>query len=354
MPFGWIGHTVRLAARDGYDVRLELADAGVGDVEGLLEDGSAVGPAAFLLMCALVINAVDDEMHGASNGRMARGTANLMIQAAAAAQNLAAAIETVERFFVVAGTRCRIELQQVEAEAKLLFRSESGDLRAQQVVEEMLATFLNILISFYLGFLPPLSRFATTARSHPLLGRAHPFFLCPVVGDTATALHFPAAYLGFSPKPKVLSAPLLEGEMSWLSLHADAVQCRFSGADRDSLSASLFRSLVERDRSLDECCRQMLLSEAALRRGLYLEGTSFRTIRRAALVERVRPHLSAGMSADDLAAALGYSDARSLRRALHLATGLSLTELRQNSRFTPGAGPPKVLARLCEEVRRQA
>lgn len=354
MPMGWIGHTADLAARQGYDARTDLVRAGAAEHASALDDRAPLGAAEYLLMCALIINAVDDEMHGVSIGRMTRGTANLMVQAVASARDLASAIDTFCRFFVVAGTFSRVSLETMGPEARLTFRVESHTARTQQVVEEMMATFLHIQLSFYLGFLLPLSRFDTPAPDHPLLGQTHPYFLSTVSRGNGTSLRFPAAYLALPGKPKVLSNPLLEGEMTWLRLLARARGELFDHAESDSLSGELFRALVQADADFEGSCARLGLAPGELRRGLWVEGQTFRSLRRAALVQRAAPHLRAGVNADDLAQTLGYSDARSFRRALKLATGLTLSELRDETRDLRGAGPPTVLARLSAEKQRQA
>lgn len=354
MPLGWIGHTARLAAREGYDVRGDLAAAGAIGGAADLDDGAPLGAAEYLLMCALIINAMDDEMHGVSSARMTRGTANLMVQAVASARDLAGAIDTFRRFFVVAGTYCRIGLETSGGDARLTFHVESREARAQQVVEEMLATFLHIQLTFYLGFLLPLRRFDTTAPDHPLTGARHPYFLCPTARRNVTALRFDAALLALPGKARVLSNPLMEGEMAWLKLLAQTGEGFSDAGGEDSLSGELFRCLMVGDADFEQCARRLSLTAGELRRGLWQEGASFRGLRRAALVRRAVPHLRAGANAEDVAETLGYSDARSFRRALKLATGLSLAELREVRLEAGGGGPPSVLERLRAEKALQA
>jgi AraC-like DNA-binding protein len=351
MPLGWIGHTAKLAAGEGVDVLPAVAQASLGP-GGRFSERSPVGAAEYLLMCVLIINGMDDEMHGVTRGRMSRGTANLMVQAAASSPRLAGAIASFQRFFEIAGAFCRIELQQDEHEAHILIRSESGDARAQQLVEEMVGTFLHIQLSAYLDFFLPLSRFSTTAPDHPLTGQTHAYFLCPVVRRNTTALSFPASYLHFSGKPRSMQNPLLEGELTWLSLHNEAAYGWFNRAHADSLSAAVFRKLRERLLGFEACGQALRLTPAQLRHGLWREGTSFRRLRRAALLERARAHLSEGAGAEALAEVLDYSDARSFRRALKLATGLSISDLR-GQLAPPGAGPPAVIERLKAEKLRQ-
>ena len=88
LPFGWIGRTAILTAEAGADVRGVMAEAGVRGGTGLVDDASPIGPAEFLLMCRLVIKAVEDEMHGAARSRMMLGTANMVVRAMASSRTL--------------------------------------------------------------------------------------------------------------------------------------------------------------------------------------------------------------------------------------------------------------------------
>lgn len=349
MPFGWIGLTARLTAQAGADVRFALAEAGVCEGEGLIEDASPIDPAEFLLMCMLVINTVDDEMHGAARSRMMRGSANMVVRAMASTRTLQEAIETAVRFFVIAGAYCRVELATSDDEARILIRSDSGDPQALPVVEELFATFLHIQLSHVLGFLLPVTRFSTTSPWHPHLGGMHPYLRGPVVRSETTELAFPAPYLGFACRARVTGDPKLEGELAWIARHGELDAGVFLGGDADSVSGEVYRRLLERDQAFDTCSMQLGYTPHELRRRLWQEGASFRRMRQAALVERARPLLTAGGKVDDLAEALGYSDGRSFRRALKSATGLGVSELRAAPLSSVTGAAPSVLARLKRE-----
>lgn len=346
MPFGWIGLTARLAAQAGADVRHAMAEAGIREGEGLVEDASPIDPAEFLLMCLLIINAVDDEMHGAARSRMMRGSANMVVRAMASTRTLQEAIETAVRFFVIAGAYCRVELATYQDEASILIRSDAGDPRVQPVVEEMFATFLHIQLSNVLGFLLPVTRFATTSPWHPHLAGPHPYLLGKVVRSETTELAFPAAYLGFPCRARVTGDPKLDGELAWIARHGERDAGVFLDGDADSVSGEVYRRLLDRDLAFEDCSLGLGYTPHELRRRLWQEGASFRSMRRAALVERARPLLIGGGSVDDLAEALGYSDGRSFRRALKAATGLGLSELRAAPFGASTGASPAVLARL--------
>ena len=97
----------------------------------------------------------------------------------------------------------------------------------------------------------------------------------------------------------------------------------------------------------------MGLSPTEARRGLWREGTSFRALRSAALVKRARPLINEGATAEELAFSLGYSDGRSIRRALKTATGLSLADMRNTANFEGTLSPLTVIDRLIEAKRQQ-
>jgi AraC-like DNA-binding protein len=349
LPFGWIGHTAKLTALDGADVRVAMAEAGVRTGDGLVDDTAPIGPAEFLLMCRLIINAVEDEMHGAARSRMLLGTANMVVRAMASSRTLQDAIETAVRFFVIAGAYCRLELRVDDGVASLLIRSDSGDFQTQPIVEEMFMTFLHIQLSHLLGFLLPVSRFGTTSPRHPSLGAEHPYLLCSVVQANVTGFALPAAYLGFPCRARVGALPRLEAEFAWIARHGEVRSGLLGHEDTDGLSGDVYRSLLDCDRPFDDCSQVLGLTAAELRRGLWQEGTSFRRLRQAALVARARPHLLAGSGVDDLADVLGYSDGRSFRRALKAATGLGIAELRAAEVPLPGGAPESILAALRRE-----
>ncbi|MBU1377063.1 MAG: AraC family transcriptional regulator [Alphaproteobacteria bacterium] len=349
LPFGWIGRTAMLTAEAGADVRGAMADAGVSGPGGLVDDASPIGPAEFLLMCRLIINAVEDEMHGAARSRMLLGTANMVVRAMASSRTLHEAIETAVRFFVIAGAYCRLELRVDEDIASLAIRSDSGDPEIQPIVEEMFMSFLHIQISQLLGFLLPVTRVGTTSPRHPGLGRPHPYMLGQVVRANVTGFSFPAAYLAFPSRSRPASLPRLEAELAWIARHGEARSGLANLDDAESRSGDVYRYLLVEDRAFDVCAGELSLTPPELRRDLWLEGSSFRQLRRAALIARARPLLREGQGVDDIAEALGYSDGRSFRRAVRAATGLGITELRDVEVPISGGARASVLTALRRE-----
>ena len=344
LPFGWIGRSAKLAARTGYDATSALADVGVLGPDGRLHDSTLLGPAHFLLLCASVINMLGDEMHGAADRPMALGTASLAAKAMMADARLGAAIETLSRFFVLTGGACSVRLSSTTSEARIDVVATAERGTTTSMIEELMTHFLLQQCSFFLGFPLPLSRFVTPAADHPAMGLRHPYLLCPIVPGPVTALTFPRHYLAHPCAAKIIDGPLWDAQSFWLSHHPATAAGNIDRA-RCPTSAQMFDQLLEQDMPFKACCARLAVGGNEVQRRLLLEGWNYRRLRRIALLERSRPHLRAGAPGEDLAIALGYSDQRSLRRALKLATGMSIRELR-SAVPGPGAGASLVMERL--------
>jgi hypothetical protein len=73
-------------------------------------------------------------------------------------------------------------------------------------------------------------------------------------------------------------------------------------------------------------------------------------LRHSAFLERLRPHLLSGACLDDIAFALGFSDARSLRRGVRSASGLSVSELRNVICVPETPDDPLMIAHLRHQL----
>lgn len=328
MQFGWIGQTAAVAAGRGAKVENLLLEAGIASRQGHIHRDTWLSPAEYMLMCVLLINSVDDEMHGATRARMRRGTASMGAKVLATGKTLGAAINTLFRFYDIAGGFCAVSCDVEGADAVITIRADGESPSLTAVVEELMATHLHALFTSYLGFLLPLSLLRTSSQDHPNLGGVHPYLKCPTCRGHSTQMVFSSAYLSRPQKGKALDGSTADAMTFWVS------RCEAAGDDRPwseeamPLSTKLYGVLLGEDLAFEDLCARTTMSPRDVRQGLMAEGTSYRSLRRTALLERVRPHLMAETSTDDIAFALGYSDARSLRRAIKLAGGMSVSDLR--------------------------
>lgn len=349
MPFGWIGQTAGALSTRGVDVEAQLLALGVGGELGRLDPLTALTPTEYTLMCVRVINMVDDEMHGTTRSRMRRGTASLGLKLFGTGRTLGAAIESLFRFYDIAGGFCDARLGRDEATATIQIYADGQRSDLTAAVEEMMATHLHMIFSFYLGFFLPLGQFVTSSANHPQIGRRHGYLGAPTVAGGVTQLSFPASYLDLPSRAQLSDKDLVDAVMYWLScfepMDAQAGRPGMIG----ELGRAVLASLISEDQSFEQCCEAIGVGAYPLREALFAEGATYRQLRKIALIERVRPYLEVHASADDMAFGLGYSDARSLRRALKNATGLSLSEIRQPG---PRVGPARG-ADLLRNLRRE-
>jgi AraC-like DNA-binding protein len=344
LPFGWIGGTALAASVRGVPIDDMMLSAGVGGKTAILNPDTPINPAEFHLICNLLIKTVDDELHGAGKARMMRGTGTLGLQVMAAAPTLRAGLQSLIKLYGVAGNFCALELHERE-DAELLIRSNLARNPMAFVVEEVLANWIYVQICYLLQSPMKLYSYSSSAL-HPKVGQLHPYFGCPVIASSVTAFRFPKYYLDMVPIVKLGEAPLLDSVMYWLEQSAKKNSYCGSLYDGKPVSLITLGILAESDMSFAACCDAVRSSERDLRYALSSEGSSFRELRRVALVNRMRSQLNDKASLDDVAADHGYSDARSLRRGLRAATGLSITSLRKLGSPAGMMGSPKVLEKL--------
>lgn len=349
LPFGWAGQTAIIAAHRGMPIFDILAGAGIGGPRGIIDDQTAVSAAQYALIGVGIINLVGDEMHAVSRTRMQRGTVSTGLKIMASARTFRAAIESLAKFYSLMGQAEKIDLVVSGGVARVELTAGIDDKRVAAVIEEMMAVSLHCQFGFVLG--RSLSLLAlVTPGDHPNSNLGHPYLDCRIVRGTTTALLFSASYLDLEPSAKISDTPITDCVFDWLDRIGNPAS---AGVDRDSLkplSAAVFDKLRELDISYAECCQQMGMQGDELRRALFAEGSGYRLLRHSALIDRLRPHLAAGENMDDVAMALGYSDARSLRRSVRSASGMSLTELRQNINRARPSYDPLVIGRLKHQL----
>lgn len=329
LPFGWVGKSAALAAARGAPILELLWDSGIGQPGQCIADDDALSAAQYMLMGVGIINLVDDEMHTAARSKMPRGTVSTGLRIMASARSLRTAIESLRKFYTLVGINQTIELVSSGPTTRLELSADIPDSRLSAAIEEMIIISLHCQISFIID--RPLPVFSmVTHGDHPYRNDVHPYLGCKVGSGSKTSLIFPTSCLDLQPVARIGDTPVTDAVLCWLK---QIVSHSPSAIDREVLkpmSAAVFDRLRVQDISFGECCLELGLQSDELRRALSGEGTGYRPLRQRALLERLRPHLLAGAGMDDIALDMGFSDARSLRRSLRSASGMSLTELRES------------------------
>lgn len=345
LPFSWAGRTATIAAARGAPILDWLTRANVGGPDGVINDDTALSVVQYTLMCVGIMNLVDDEIHGVSRTKTRRGTAAIGLRIMASARNLRTAIEALDKFYTMMGQGEKITLVTSGPTTQLQVSADISDLNLSATVQEMIAVSLHCQLSFILDRLMPLSAFVTQG-DHPYGNQVHPYLGCTVLRGKTTALVFPTSCLDLQPVAKLGNTPVTDAVLNWL----EQLNARdLGGAARDNLkpvSTAVYDKLRQRDLSYEQCSLELRLPSDELRRALSAEGSGYRRLRHSALLERLRPHLVAGASLDDVAPELGFSDARSLRRSLRSASGLSVAELRKAICIVDNRDDPSMIGRL--------
>ena len=323
-----------------------MQDAGVEIKPDLMLDA-----AEFHLMCNLLISALDDELHGAARSRMERGTGALGLQLMAAAPSLHAAIRSLADFYRLAGSFCSLTLREHESYLDIVIRSDVERGPLAFVTEEIMANWLHVQLCYSTQLALPLVRFVTTG-DHPHNGRQHPYLMCPVTAGPRTVLSVRRVDLLRRPTVTISDNPRSDAVLFWLGCMAERRGHDTARYDGRLVSLATLNLMRSGSGTLSQCGAELHLADRDYRRALFEEGTSFRELSKAALVERVRTALlrDNALCLDDLAADIGYSDARSLRRAIRWATGRSIAELRQGGTGSATIGDPKVVWNLRQQL----
>ncbi|MFB7722882.1 AraC family transcriptional regulator ligand-binding domain-containing protein [Nocardia sp. NPDC056100] len=110
---------------------------------------------------------------------------------------------------------------------------------------------------------------------------------------------------------------------------------------RTTLHDTVIGALRDGDTSLEEAARRLQISPRTLQRRLYELGTSWRqeveSVRRDNAIQLMR---HTDLPVQSVAARLGYTDARTLRRAIRRWSGQGVTDFRRDLRDTDSIGSP--------------
>jgi AraC-like DNA-binding protein len=349
LPFGWAGRTATIAAARGAPILNWLADANVGGPEGIIDDRTALSVTEYAFMCIGIMNLVDDEIHAVSRTRIRRGTATMGLRVMGSARNLRTAIEALNQFYTMIGQGEKLTLVTSGPTTQLQVSADISDPDLSATVQEMIAISLHCQFSFILDRWLPLRAFSTHG-DHPYSNQLHPYLGCPVVRGNRTALVFPTSCLNLEPTAKLGNAPATDSVLYWLKLLAERSDVGSGHHNLKPVSAAVYGKLQAGDLSYAECSLELRLPSDDLRRALAAEGTGYRRLRRSALIRRLRPHLVSGANLEDVAPELGYSDARSLRRSVRSASGLSIAELRKSVSIVDTHDDPVMLRHLKHQL----
>lgn len=291
---------------------------------------------------ALILNvnlSLGDEAHGMAKRPIAIGLNYLAMRAASTARTVEEAVEAFARFYERTSSPVRLKLCELTDAIEVRVSSDSAESDQGASVEEIHTVALMLNLNWLAGRKLNVQSFTVRDPRHPNIGRLHWAF-------DATTKFGPCTLLRLEPRQLLLRARVpAVGEFMWHPL-------RFwiENDPRINPQAKWANATLR----VADLTRSSAVSERSLRRQFAAEGRSFRDLRRNAIADAgVRQLLSSDAPVEQIAAELGYSEARSFRRLLKAATGLTPAQVRSERSRAAALAPDVLLyTRIRELVRR--
>lgn len=311
-PFDWIQRHTAGAVRQG--VRLEdlLANALIGPEDGV------ISPSQRVLLCMNTVLTLEDATHGLGRSAMGAAYPAIGLRMALGSANLDAALQAIGRFYALASNGVGLKLATEQDIATLSVHMETEAEEDGAYLEENFLIWVFIQCLYILGRPPPIFEVTLRDPRHFSLGRRHWGIGGPVRYGAVTSFSFPRRLLGQPPAARAGDNILWDCHQPWLAFVGGTP----TAPSADYLGAGGFVRFADMVRASGT-------SANTLRRRLQAAGSGFRDERRRTLARLAEARLRASAdSVEAVAAELGYSDARSFRRFLKAATGLTPQQVR--------------------------
>lgn len=279
--------------------------------------GARVPAAAFAALWLAVARELDDEFFGLDARRMKVGSFALLCRALLGHTSVGGALREAQRGFGLFLDDVRVELLSDAQRARLLLHNRIEPLDSRRFADEALLVMLHGLLCWLAG-----RRVALRATALAWPRPAHAAEYRRMFGAT---LHFDAAVTSIEFDAPVLDARCAPTAASLREFLRDAPQSVFLKQVSEPAWSERVRRRLRRGAdwpAADVVAAEWGVAGVTLRRKLAAEGTSWQR-----LVDGVRHDLALKLlgdrtrSIEQVAASLGYGDARSLHRAFRKWTG---------------------------------
>lgn len=276
-----------------------------------------ISPAQFLLLCMNTAMGIDDATHGLARSGVPLAFTAVGLRAAIGSATLRDAIETLEGLYQRASRSLKLKLTTQHDHALLTIGVDSDQAQHATVLEDTYLSWITMHCMYFLGRPMPVIEVITRDPQHFALGRPHHAIGAPCKFGSTSSIRFAKALLSAPSTTRAGSNAHWECFDRWL----DCVESGWSERPApDNTDLSL---------PLRQMARKAGVSATTMRRRLQSRDGGYRLSRRHAITEAALAQLrDRKVSVETVAEELGYSDARSFRRFLKRATGLTPQALR--------------------------
>ncbi|MDH2350289.1 helix-turn-helix domain-containing protein [Bradyrhizobium sp. SSUT112] len=316
MPLDWITRHVDGVVRQGLPFEQLMAASLIELRHG--DNRDLVAPAQYLLLCMNTAVGISDAAHGLARFRIDPVYTALGLRVALGCTTLEDAILAVAQLYRTASCAVHIEMKTTHDIAVLNVRAESARDADAVLLEDIYLSWIFMHCMYFLGVAMPVIEISTRDPLHFNLDRKHFAIDAPVRYGAVTGMQFPRALLGRRGLNRAGANPHWECFRLWLDF---IEQGGGTWTERDSpLDGGRLR--------MKDVAERAGVSTSTMRRRMSSDG-GFRHVRERKLVTAAIGRLrSSDDSVESIAAELGYSDARSLRRFLKATTGATPQQLR--------------------------
>lgn len=318
LPFESAERHAAGAVREGVPLESLLAASLIRPRYGDHRD--TIGPLQLVLLCMNTVQTLGDATHGLARDGLATAFPSIGLRMVLGSSTLEGAIEALSRLYAMGSNAVHIRLSTEQDTAQIGVHMEARNERDTAYLEENFLVWVFMHCLHFLGRSPRI--FGVTLRDphHFSLGRSHWGIGGGAVGyGDVTAFQFPRRLLSEPPASRAGENVMWEVHQPWLRMVSGTVSMAPPARFVSASGFVRFSDLVQESGK----------SANTLRRQLQSPNGSFRDARRRILSEAAWHRLRASDdSIDDVAAELGYSDARSFRRFLKAATGLTPKQVR--------------------------
>lgn len=229
----------------------------------------------------------------------------------------------------------KMQVRQRHGELHLSVIFPDGMTAARQTFLEICSLYWHCIFCWLLDELAPVVRVSTSVVRKGMRTHVMSSFGCPIVfvGDGIELVYAK----GLS-KRLIDPAPLESYGSEVFAILDNLIEAHRDGVNNDGVLNYVRRALQNGVSDQVTIAASAGMSVATLRRRLALSGTDFRTQKLKSLSDQALQLIHQGKTVDEIAERLGYSEARSFRRAFRSQFGESPSEYRDRLGVEPHQG----------------
>lgn len=335
VPISWATRQAAGAVANGISIERLFERAMISPRFG--DNRDRISTLQLTLFQAVLVQETDDSTHMMLRHRNEPQTGPIGFRILFGSSNLEDGLKALAHFYEMASRSIRFQLTTEGAHAFFAVRIEE-DTPSSSLQEDIQLVYFYLGLSCFLQSPFPVSWVATRDPEHFNLGSTHYAMGCPVRYRDKAGIAFPRALLEQRPPQATI------GEYFWRPMQSALIMME-PKASREIL----LNEINNHNLQVGSIAARLNIAPSTYRRRMTESGPGFRQYRERTLLDATMLLLkNESWCIEAIAAELGYSDARSLRRFVKRTTGRTPSELRKD--LGTEIPPAKLYDRLKETL----